>query len=159
TTPAVPRSGSARLSNLKTERRIATAYTRAVLGVGGRISSGAQVAALPLAVALTAAAQSWASSLVVVMSGLAVLVSVLTFSPWAPGLNRLPAPLGAPKVKVTLRVIEPEQQNRVTSVFLEVGVKPTTRLEDAQVTFEFQRELFSYHAVRHLDAQGDPSGE
>jgi hypothetical protein len=129
-----------------------------MLGVGGRISSGAQVAALPLAIALTGASQGWPCWLITLSGVLVGVVAVMTLSPWTPLLNKLPAPLGAPKASITFREI-PQSDHRYpdTTVLLEVGVRPTTRLDDAQATFEFPSDVFYYHSVTNLDARGDES--
>lgn len=123
--------------------------------LGGRIASGAAVAALPLATALFAATQSstfwswmgWICALIV--TG----ILALTAAPWVPLLHRLPAPLGAPKVDIRFRDVEVDPLRFPSGFLLEVGVKPTTRLEDAVVNFQFPSDLHTEPdlGVQHVD--------
>jgi hypothetical protein len=114
-----------------------------------RLGSGATVAALPLAAALTAATQGW--SWLVWTGGTAFfLVLALTFAPWIRGLQKLPPPLGAPRARITFTEIPQSQHRFGAARLLEVGVRPSTRLGDAVVNFQFPRDMY----VQRIDAQG-----
>jgi len=106
----------------------------------GRVGSGATVAGLPWAAAIVAAVQGYWIPAVVFGAATGVIL-LLTFAPQLPWLHTLPPPLGAPKVGFEFGqvVVDPTLYGR--SILLEVYVKPTTRLEDAVVKFEFPSTL------------------
>jgi hypothetical protein len=115
-----------------------------------RLGSGATVAALPLAAALTAATQGW--GWLVWTGGIGFCaVLVLTFAPWLPQFQKLLPPLGSPRARITFLEI-PETQHRFGSGarVLEIGVRPSTRLDDAVVNFQFPKNI----SVRRLDERG-----
>ncbi len=123
--------------------------------IGSRISSGATLSGIPLAAALWAASAHHHGWLVTLGSVALGIILLLTVAPWLPVLHRLRPPLGAPKARITFRQI-PQDEHRypASTVIVEVGVKPTTRLEDAIVNFQFPRERFG-HASLHVR---DPAG-
>jgi hypothetical protein len=124
--------------------------------LGTRITAGAALAGLPLALALTAAAQSWPCWLITLSGAVLAAVLLLTGAPWLPLLHQLPPPIGAPKAKITFRQV-PQNEHRYppSTVIVEVGIKPTTRLDDAVVNFRFPREGFSHASLYVRDPAGN----
>lgn len=114
----------------------------------GRIGAGATLAGLPLAVALTAAVQGWCWPLVL-SAGLVGVAMAATFAPWIPVLHRLPPPLGAPRANVTFTEI-PDTHHSFGGRVLEVGIRPSTRLDDAVLNFQFPKDMH----VQRINAQG-----
>jgi hypothetical protein len=131
-------------------------WQKVVEVLGGRIQAGVALAGIPLAFTIAGVVDSWNCTITSIFGIGVVVILGLTLAPWAPVLHRLRPPFGAPKVGITFRQIPQEDHHYPPhTVIVEVGVKPTTRLEDATVNLQYPREPLGHAGIRSLDGRGN----